>query len=289
MRKAETFTILLFLILCLFTDRARAQDSDRVKAAIDTTLLKVDSSMSDGPILDDSLPGNNRKDSLISEKNDSSPPGITDSATRQKKVKEPFERQFRVMLDIFNPINNIFAPGQYTYEVAADHNISKDAFLVMEIGNGGGKVDLPNLRYSSNNTFVKLGVEKSFFDPMYKGDWDMLVIGARYGIGFGQRGATSFTIPNPFGGTTTGEAPAKSFVSHWGEVLMGLRFELLPRVYMGWNFRMRFNFTPGIFDGQAAPRHLAGFGQADRSTTFGFNYYIGYAIRWNKKMRADNL
>lgn len=288
MKKAKTSITLLVLLLCLCANMVKAQDSDSVQVAIDTTLQKVDSSISNIPLLNDSLLRSNRTDSAANIKKDSLPAGVTDSAAKQKKVKDPFERQFRLMLDVFNPISDIFIPGQYTYEITADYTISKDAFLVMEAGNGGGKVDQPNLRYSSNNTFLKFGIEKSFFDPMYKGDWDMLLIGARYGIGFGQRGAASFTIPNPFGGNTTGEAPAKGFISHWGEVLMGLRFELLPRVYMGWNFRMRFNFTPGIFDGQAAPKHMAGFGQADRSTTFGFNYYIGYAIRWNKKMRSDD-
>ncbi len=272
----QIFTIFACFSFC-FT--AKAQDTIRVQSNVDTNLLIVDSLKNDTITVNDSLSKIIQNDSL---KTNDTLLTATDSSSK-KKVKEPFERQLRVMVDVFQPISNIISPGKYTYELALDYNISKDAFLVFEAGNGGGKVDYDNLKYKSNNTFFKFGIEKSFFDPMYTGDWDMIVMGARYGIGFGQRGDATFTIPNPFGGIAAGETPAKNFVAHWGEVLMGLRFEILPRVYMGWNVRMRFNFTPGIFDGQVAPKHLAGYGQADKANAFGFNYYIGYAIRWNKK------
>lgn len=266
------------LVFSLYNSIAKAQDSNQVKAIVDTNLVLDDRSKTKHVLAVDSIKPSAVVDSLQTD----SLASAVDSSSK-KKVKEPYERQFRLMFDVYQPISNLIAPGQYTYEISVDYAISKDAFVVFEAGNGGGKVDYDNLKYNSNNTFFKLGIEKSFFAPMYTGDWDMLVIGARYGIGFGQRGDATFTIPNPFGGTSVGESPAKNYMAHWGEVLAGLRFELLPRFYMGWNVRMRFNFTPGIFDGQVAPKHMAGFGQADKATSFGFNYYIGYAIRWGKK------
>lgn len=210
----------------------------------------------------------------------------TADTTNRKKIKEPFERQGRVMLDISHPIGAIINPGQYSYEAYFDYNFWKDGFLVVEAGYGGGKIDYENLKYKSANAFLRIGVDKSMFTPIYKGDWDMVTVGARYGIGIGQRGDATFIVPNPFGGTTESSVAAKNFVSHWFEIALGLRFELFPRAYTGWNARIRFNFTPDIFQGQVSPNFLSGFGQGDQATSFGFNYYIGYALRWQKKSKS---
>ncbi len=207
-----------------------------------------------------------------------------DTANR-KKIKEPFERQGRVMLDISHPIGSIISPGQYSYEAYFDYNFWKDGFFVLEAGYGGGKINYENLKYKSANAFLRIGVEKSMFTPVYKGDWDMVTVGARYGIGIGQRGDATFTVPNPFGGTTESSIAAKNFVAHWFEIALGLRFELFPNVYTGWNARIRFNFTPDIFREQVSPNFMAGYGQGDQPTSFGFNYYIGYAIRWQQKRK----
>lgn len=228
----------------------------------------------------DSLANN---DTLAAAMNVVDTSALTNGDSLSLKKTKDYERQLRVMVDLFNPISKAFAGNQYGYELSLDYNISKDAFLVLEAGRGGGKVDYEHLKYAYNNTFLKVGIERSWFDPMYRGDWDMLLIGLRYGIGFGQRGVADYTIPNPFGQAAQGSSPAQNYIAHWGEITAGLRFELFPRVYTGWNVRMRFHFNSGIFDGAVAPLYLAGFGPADKSTAFGFNYYIGYALRWHKQ------
>lgn len=274
------FTLLSFILLGHSWANAQTTNNvppvnDSLKKSDSTVLSVTDSILS--PVADslksDTL---NITDSL---------PAATDTAA-QKKAKEPFERQGRVMLDISHPIGSFINPNQYDYEAYFDYNFWKDGFLVLETGYGGGKIDYENLKYKSSNIFFKIGVDKSMFTPIYKGDWDMVTVGARYGIGIGQRGDATFTIPNPFGGTTEGSVAAKNFVSHWFEITLGLRFELFPRLYTGWNARIRFNFTPDIFQGQVSPNFMAGYGQGDQATSFGFNYYIGYALRWQKKSKS---
>lgn len=255
-----------------------AQSSNNARNISDT-LLRTDSLAA---IVTDTITaaGDSLKNDTLKTTDSLAQPTDT---TAKKKIKEPFERQGRVMLDISHPIGSIISPGQYSYEAYFDYNFWKDGFLVLEAGYGGGKIDYENLKYKSSNAFFRIGVDKSMFTPIYKGDWDMVTVGARYGIGIGQRSDATFTVPNPFGGITESSVAAKNFVSHWFEVTIGLRFELLPRLYTGWNARIRFNFTPDIFQGQVSPNYLAGYGQGDKATSFGFNYYIGYALRWQKK------
>jgi len=142
-----------------------------------------------------------------------------------KKHKPSFERQLRVMVDVFNPLRTVINPNNYTFEINSDYNLWKDAFLVLEAGYGGGKINYDNLKYQSKNGFVRLGIEKSFFDPLYNDDRDMVTLGLRYGMAIGKRGAAEYTIPNPFGGVTTAQTSEKNFFTHWGEATMGLRFE----------------------------------------------------------------
>lgn len=273
------FTLLSFLLSGYLWTNAQATNNAR---HISDSLVKADSL---ALVVKDStfVPADSLKSDTLKTTDSSAAPADT---TKRKKVKEPFERQGRVMLDISHPIGSFINPGQYSYEAYFDYNFWKEGFLVVEAGYGGGKINYENLKYKSANAFLRIGVDKSMFTPIYKGDWDMVTVGARYGIGIGQRGDATFIVPNPFGGTTESSVAAKNFISHWFEITLGLRFELFPRVYTGWNARIRFNFTPDIFQGQVSPNFLSGFGQGDQATSFGFNYYIGYALRWQKKSKS---
>jgi len=119
------FTLLSLILLGHTWANAQATNnvppvSDSLKKA-DSTLLAVTDSIL-FPVKDslksDTLNGT---DSLSS---------ATDTAT-QKKVKEPFERQGRVMLDISHPIGSFINPNQYDYEAYFDYNFWKDVFLVL--------------------------------------------------------------------------------------------------------------------------------------------------------------
>ena len=268
------FYSILFLLIASFSFSSLellAQDTAREQVLVDSTkTIAQETALSDSISTINKNVSSQTTDSLNSKKT--------------KAKKEPFEHQFRLMLDISHPIGATFISGQYDYEINTDFTLKPDLFAVLELGYGGGKIDYDNLKYKSSNSFVRLGIERSFFDPLYKSDWDMLTIGARYCMALGQRGDAEFTVPNPFGGSASGQIPAQNFFSNWAEITMGLRFEVLPRIYMGWNARIRFNFSADVFNGQVAPNYLAGFGQGDKATSFGFNYYVGYAIRWNKKL-----
>jgi len=274
---------LLFLIPLLLIGHswAYAQSTDTVPGIADT--LRKSDSLSITALDSIIAPADSLKNDTTKIADSSSL--HTDTAAH-KKIKEPFERQGRVMLDISHPIGSFIIPNQYSYEAYFDYNFWKDGFIVLEAGYGGGKIDYENLKYRSSNAFFRIGVDKSMFSPVYKGDWDMVTVGARYGIGIGQRGEAKFTVPNPFGGITADSVAAKNFTSHWFEVTLGLRFELFPRVYTGWNARIRFNLTPDIFQGQVSPDFMAGYGKGDKATSFGFNYYIGYSLRWQKKSKT---
>ena len=164
----------------------------------------------------------------------------------------------------------------------ADYTFREDKYLVVEAVYGGGNIDYEYLKYNTRNTFIKLGIDVSMFDKLDNKDWDIIFVGFRYGSGIGQRGPATFTVKNPFGGTTSDATPARNYWAHWGEITAGMRFELLPRFFAGWNVRAKFFLNANTFDGSVAPNYIAGYGTGDKSTSFDFNFYCAYAIRWYK-------
>ncbi|HTO14664.1 MAG TPA: DUF6048 family protein [Edaphocola sp.] len=267
------FVILGALLIEVKACFGQEKDSIKIDSVMDSNKTKAKKFAPRDTTLLDSLSKQNLIDSLNNQ----------DSIPRKSKKQKPiFERQLRFMVDISHPIGAILNPNNYTFELNTDYNPWKDAFVVLEGGYGGGSVNYDNLKYKSQNGFIRLGIEKSFFDPLYTGDWDMVTLGIRYGMAIGQRGAATYIIPNPFGGNSSAQTEPKNFFNHWGEATIGLRFELLPQLYTGWQIRMKFNLSANSFLGQVAPNNIAGYGPGEQPTNFGFNYYLGYAIKWKK-------
>ncbi|RQO31306.1 hypothetical protein DBR32_04910 [Taibaiella sp. KBW10] len=210
-------------------------------------------------------------------KNVSSPVDTTSSA---KKKRAPFERQLRLSTDLYRMIASISYPSRYGYEFMADYTFREDKYLVLEAGYGGGKINYENLKYKTSNGFLKLGIDISMFDKIDNKDWDIILVGFRYGIGVGQRGPATFIVNNPFGIPKSDQVAARNFIAHWGEITAGMRFEVLPRFFAGWNVRAKFFINSGTFDGQVSPNNISGYGKGDQSTSFDFNFYLSYAIRW---------
>lgn len=196
-----------------------------------------------------------------------------------KKPKTPYVHQFSIGYDLSSIVFNIVQPGSSSYEITADYALRNNLFLAAETGFGNGSIDYDHLQYETNSYFIRVGVNKSLLDKLANHDFDIAFIGARYGIGIGQRGEATYFVPSPFGPDIPGHLDAQSFLVHWGELTAGIRVEFWKGIYAGWNVRAKFMLNPGVF-GQLAPNYVAGYGKGDKSTSFGFNFYLCYALRW---------
>jgi hypothetical protein len=206
-----------------------------------------------------------------------------EDSTAQKKVIVT-QNQFSIAVDFFQPILNSFSSSKKGYEMVLDYALPKDVYVVLEGGFGNAMVDYsaPDLKYSSSNSFVRAGINKSMLQRLTTDDWDMVFIGLRYGIGFIQRSDAQYSIENQYFGNSYGIIPGKTLTAHWLEITGGMRVELVKGLFAGYNIRTKF-----IMNGKAlkelAPYYIAGFGKGEKTAVFDFNMYIGYSIRWNKK------
>jgi len=190
-------------------------------------------------------------------------------------------RQLRFSLDMSKPVAATMVKDRRGYELMADYHFRKDLYAVAEGGWGSVDYRYPDLSYASSNGFLRLGIDKNMLPRLSLTDWDMVFVGARYGMAFINRGAATYTTTDSLWGTTTGVMPAKTFTGHWIEVTGGMRVEIVRSLFVGWNIRGRFRMNHKAFS-DLAPAYVAGYGKGDRKSTFDFNFYLGYALRWKK-------
>jgi len=203
----------------------------------------------------------------------------TTAAKEEPRVKEAVGHQLRLGVDIVKPISSSITKDVNSYELALDYYWKKDMYLVAEGGWGSASFDSSYLRYDSKNTFFRVGIDKSMLKRLMPGDWDMVFIGARYGIAFIDRSQAFYATSDDFWGNTSGTIPAKTFTAHWAEITGGVKVELFKGLFAGWNVRGKFLLNKKPFQ-ELPPSNVAGYGKGEKGSVFDFNFYLSYAIRW---------
>jgi hypothetical protein len=208
-----------------------------------------------------------------------------DSDTTKRKIETKGLHQLCIGIDIAQPITSALAKNRNGYEMTIDYFCGKETYAVLEGGFGNAKVDYADLKYSSTNTFFRIGINKSILTRLTSNDWDMGFIGVRYGIAAINRSAGTYTVIDAFYGNTTGTIAAKSFLGHWAEIVGGMRVAIIKDLSAGWTIRGKFLLNAGAFK-ELSPSYVAGYGKGDKTSAFDYNFYINYAIHWSKKKPA---
>lgn len=205
-----------------------------------------------------------------------------DSTNSEKTAGKDASRQFRIGVDLPNIAINALQSERTGYELQLDYYWKNDLFIDLEFGFGGAEFDQEHLKYNSSNTFFRVGFDKSMLKRDAPNDWDMVFIGLRYGAAFINRDDATYTIIDSTWGNSSGTIAGTSFSAHWIEVTGGVRVEVLKNIFLGWNIRGKFLVNPKAFE-ELPPSYVAGYGKGDKNTIFDYNFYLSYAIRWDKK------
>lgn len=205
----------------------------------------------------------------------------SDSVSHAIRVKDTTDRQLRISFDIARPVIGLFYESRNSYEVMADYYLRNEIYAVVEGGWGSAQVDYDDLKYKTNNIFFRLGIDKTLFPRQKNTDWGAAFIGLRYGMGLIERSDAFYRTDDGYGGVTTGNVPGADFTAHWFEVTGGVRLELLPYLFTGWNIRGKFLLNQKQFR-SLQPSFIAGYGQGDKNAVFDFNFYLAYAFRWKR-------
>jgi Domain of unknown function (DUF6048) len=214
----------------------------------------------------------------------------TADTTTEHSMKKPDSagHQLCIGIDLVSPVRNAFYTDRHGYEGEADYYLRNEFYLAAEAGSGGSKVDYPDLKYTTTNTFFRAGFNKTILARESKTDWDMMFFGLRAAYTQVTRSAASFTVLDSMWGNTTGSRPDTHFGVIWAELTGGMRVELLKGLFAGWNLRGKFIMNGKSFQ-KDAPLYIAGYGKGDKNSSFDFNLYISYGFRWARKFKAASV
>lgn len=211
----------------------------------------------------------------------------TDSTSIQKdsvhvdtiKMKKKYEgeRFLRIGTDVKALTFPVLFPGKSFAEFTLDYKYKDKTYAGAEIGWGKGNFDYPHLKYSTNTFYLRAGLDNSLLALRHSQDYDIVYAGFRYAMGFGNRSFATYSFDSPFGGEFVGEYDPERYFVHWGEVLFGMKVEIYPRCFLGWTGRAKFLFNKNTFE-TISPFYIAGYGNADRATSFDMSLYASFLI-----------
>lgn len=193
------------------------------------------------------------------------------------KVKEPVFTYFKLGIDVANAFSSPFSSKRSNYEFQLEAYYKKSISWIMEGGVGSSSVKGDKLTYTSQNQFIRLGLDQTFFNKEFRGDFDNAFVGVRYGYSRVQRSAATYFIEDAIWGNQEGSIVAKKFSAHWIELTGGFRMELVKNIFAGWNIRMKTLLNAKTFE-QLPPGYMAGYGRGDKTTAFSYNLYILYGF-----------
>ena len=125
-------------------------------------------------------------------------------------------------------------------------------------------------KYSNDGTYWRIGADVNFLtkDP----DKNMFFFGLRFGSSvFSEQ--MDIQKVDPLWGDITTTLNNSNVNAHWFELTTGLRVKMLKFIWMGYTARLKFALDTNA-TGALMPSDVPGFGRADASSYWGFNYQI---------------
>lgn len=173
-----------------------------------------------------------------------------------------------------NVKNRIFAVGEFGYE--------KVDFIHENKVNGEYSYLFD---YKSDGTYFKGGLDYNIFNVADEPDnHDNVLIGFRYGVAWQQHESPQYIIGSNYWDDYVGSAPLSNETTHWGEILFGLRCEVLKNFYMGWTVRLKGVIVKSE-SSTLDPAYVPGYGQNINALTAGFTYSLEYQIPFNRSRK----
>lgn len=209
-------------------------------------------------------------------------------SSAQAKDKKPpkaekywHETGLRLGTDLTRPFQTHWVKGKrWGGEFFADFELIPDVFVVGEAGWEKFDMNHPHVNYTSNGAYMRLGADYNLLHvPDEKNDKSTLFFGLRYGFGSSAQTVNSYQINN-YWGTYDGNFNKQNYATHWGELVFGMKTEILKNIYLGWSVRAKFKLGQGGDDMPPA-YFAAGYGTNDAKMNFDFNYSLMYSLPFN--------
>lgn len=194
----------------------------------------------------------------------------------------------RLGIDLYNPIHSALDNNRKGLEIVGDYRVSKKFFAAAELGYIENITDEDFMNFTTNGSYIKIGTDYNAYENWLDME-NMIYVGIRYGFSTFSQTLNSYTINNDafYDDLTIVESGQKfdGLNAHWGEIVLGIKAEVLNNLYMGFSFSGKKMFStkePNNFKNLFVP----GFNRVFLNNSgFGFNYTISYLIPLYKKAK----
>ena len=199
-------------------------------------------------------------------------PKRTDNYIRMKGI--------RIGMDLTRPFQDLWTKGnRFGYEFTADMELWPNLFPTFETGYDVMKIRTENVDYTGQGTYSRIGIDYNFLEAESAKDKDILFIGLRYGFTIANQQVNQYLIDD-YWGQTTGRYASQGYFGHWGEILLGIKGEVLRNFYMGWTIRGKIRMNHADL-GMPPVYFIPGYGKADKKFILDFTYSVYYNIPWD--------
>jgi hypothetical protein len=124
--------------------------------------------------------------------------------------------------------------------------------------------------YANHGNYWRVGADVNFLtkDP----DRNMFFFGLRYGSSVFSEQMDIHKV-DPVWGDITTTLNSNNVKANWYELTTGLRVKMFKIIWMGYTVRLKFALNTDA-TGALIPSDVPGYGRADESSYWGFNYQI---------------
>ncbi len=216
--------------------------------------------------------------------------------------KEDFKVfSIRLGIDLIKPIKTNFEDDFQGLEIVGDLKIDRRIYIAAELGSEKKSQQTEQINFTTNGSYIKLGVDYNFFNN-WKGMDNSLFVGIRFSNSIHKHSINEYTLYENYSaadfqnsyferatikeGFLIGER--EKLNSNWIEVLFGTKVEILNNFYIGASIRLHRllnNSQPKNFGNLYAP----GFNKIVDNNRFGasFNYTLNYKFPFSFKKVKD--
>ena len=194
--------------------------------------------------------------------------------------------------DISKLIRTALDDDYQGFEINADYRLNYRWYLAGELGNEERTLDSEQLNTTTRGSYFKAGVDYNLYRNWLDME-NMIFVGFRVGAStFSQtlNSGTIFDVNNQYFGDlqAVNSQEFKGLSAIWGEIMLGIKAEVLNNLFMGLNLQLKFlasETSPDNFENLYIP----GFNRTYDSGIIGggFGYTISYLIPIYKKAKPS--
>ncbi len=162
------------------------------------------------------------------------------------------------------------------FEIQADYPYKGNWFPTVEAGYQSVDDVKSTFHYTNKGAYARIGFDLNINKFESLSDNDLVFVGVRYGFSNFTQETLSSSYSN-YWGTLQSSFPKHNMGAHWGELLFGLKGEVMRNIFFGWTVRAKFKFAT-TKDPNVTPYVIPGLGYTTTEVPFDFSLTIAYRI-----------